>query len=134
MRFLFRLVKRLVLLALVLVLGLLSPVAYVELMCRPDGSLGFMVETTGGVLRLEAASSRSFLVYGQEGSGESDLICGAQGRAVVVRYRPSGTPTIQGEIVWLSFPGREPAASRTLKPRAEGGSRTSSPGRGATRP
>jgi hypothetical protein len=37
MRFLFRLVKRLVLLALVLVLGLLSPVAYVELMCRSAG-------------------------------------------------------------------------------------------------
>lgn len=39
MKFLFRLVKRLVLLALVLVLGLLSPVAYVELMCRPQGAL-----------------------------------------------------------------------------------------------
>ena len=75
-----------------------------ELLCRPDGSLGFMVETPGGVLRLEAASSRSFLVYGQEASGESDLVCGAQGRTIVVRYRPSGAPTVQGEGVWVSFP------------------------------
>lgn len=37
MRGLWRLVKRLVLLALVLILGLLSPIAYVEIMCRPEG-------------------------------------------------------------------------------------------------
>lgn len=37
MRFLLRWLKRLVLLLVVLVLGLLSPVAYVELMCRPQG-------------------------------------------------------------------------------------------------
>jgi hypothetical protein len=39
MRFLVRLVTRLVLLLVVLVLGLLSPVAYVETMCRPDGAV-----------------------------------------------------------------------------------------------
>jgi hypothetical protein len=91
-----------------------------ELVCRPDGSLAFMVETPGGVLRLEAASTRSFLVYGQEASGESDLVCGPHGRTIVVRYRPSGTPTVQGELVWLSFPDREPTsrsgAAATLKP------------------
>jgi tetratricopeptide (TPR) repeat protein len=87
-----------------------------ELLCRPDGSLAFMVETEGGVLRLEAASSRSFLVYGQEASGESDLVCGAQGRTIVVRYRSSGTPTVQGEVVWLSFPESEPAAGRPGAP------------------
>lgn len=38
MRFVFRLVKRLVLLVVLLVLGLLSPVAYIETMCRPAGS------------------------------------------------------------------------------------------------
>ena len=37
MRALFRWIKRLVLLLVVLILGLLSPVAYVELMCRPQG-------------------------------------------------------------------------------------------------
>ncbi|MFN5997104.1 MAG: hypothetical protein ACK47C_16190 [Paracoccaceae bacterium] len=36
---LWRLLKRLVLLLVVLVLGLLSPVAYIELMCRPQGAL-----------------------------------------------------------------------------------------------
>lgn len=39
MRFLFRWLKRLVLLVAVLVLGLLSPVAYVETLCRPQGPL-----------------------------------------------------------------------------------------------
>jgi hypothetical protein len=38
MRVLLRLIKRLVLLVLVLILGLLSPVAYVETLCRPSGS------------------------------------------------------------------------------------------------
>jgi hypothetical protein len=38
-RFLFRLVKRLVLVLVVVVLGLLSPVAYIETMCRPEGAL-----------------------------------------------------------------------------------------------
>ena len=37
MRFLLRWIRRLVLLTLVLVLGLLSPLAYVEVMCRPQG-------------------------------------------------------------------------------------------------
>ena len=37
MRALFRWLKRLVLLLVVVILGLLSPVAYVELMCRPQG-------------------------------------------------------------------------------------------------
>jgi hypothetical protein len=37
-RVLFRLLKRLVLLLVVLVLGLLSPVAYIESMCRPEGA------------------------------------------------------------------------------------------------
>ena len=38
MKALFRWIKRLVLLALVLILALLSPVAYVEVMCRPQGA------------------------------------------------------------------------------------------------
>jgi hypothetical protein len=38
-RILFRLIKRLVLLLVVLVLALLSPVAYIETMCRPQGAL-----------------------------------------------------------------------------------------------
>lgn len=37
MRTLFRWIKRLVLLVVAVILGLLSPVAYVELMCRPEG-------------------------------------------------------------------------------------------------
>jgi hypothetical protein len=37
MKALVRWLKRLVLLVVVVVLGLLSPVAYVELMCRPQG-------------------------------------------------------------------------------------------------
>ncbi len=39
MRALFRWIKRLVLLLLILILGLLSPVAYVEVMCRPQGAV-----------------------------------------------------------------------------------------------
>ena len=39
MRVLFRWIKRLVLLLVVAVLGLLSPVAYVETMCRPEGAM-----------------------------------------------------------------------------------------------
>jgi hypothetical protein len=38
MRFLFRWVKRLVLLLVILILGLLAPVLYVETMCRPEGT------------------------------------------------------------------------------------------------
>lgn len=38
MRVLFRWIKRLVLLVVVLILGLLSPVAYIETMCRPEGT------------------------------------------------------------------------------------------------
>ena len=38
MRVLFRLIKRLVLLVVLLALGLLAPVAYVETMCRPQGT------------------------------------------------------------------------------------------------
>lgn len=37
MRFLFRLTRRIVLLLVALILGLLSPVAYIETMCRPEG-------------------------------------------------------------------------------------------------
>lgn len=37
MRFVFRLLRRLVLLVVLLALGLLSPVAYIETMCRPSG-------------------------------------------------------------------------------------------------
>lgn len=39
MRFLLRWIKRLVLLVVVLILGLLLPVAYVETMCRPQGTV-----------------------------------------------------------------------------------------------
>ncbi len=38
MRALLRLIRRLVLLVLVLILGLLSPIAYVETICRPEGA------------------------------------------------------------------------------------------------
>ncbi|MGL4237683.1 hypothetical protein [Tabrizicola sp.] len=37
MRFLFRWIKRLVLLLVILIIGLLSPLAYIETMCRPQG-------------------------------------------------------------------------------------------------
>lgn len=39
MRVFFRWIKRLVLLTVALALGLLSPVAYIEMMCRPEGAL-----------------------------------------------------------------------------------------------
>ena len=39
MRLLFRWLKRLVLFAVVLILALLSPVAYIETMCRPQGAV-----------------------------------------------------------------------------------------------
>lgn len=47
MRFLLRWFKRLAILLVVLVLGLLSPVAYVELMCRPKGDGGAYAPLVG---------------------------------------------------------------------------------------
>ncbi len=47
MRGLFRLIRRLVLWGVVLVLGLLSPVAYVEVMCRPAGTASERVPLVG---------------------------------------------------------------------------------------
>ena len=39
MRAILRWIKRLVLLAVLAVLALLSPIAYIETMCRPEGTL-----------------------------------------------------------------------------------------------
>ena len=91
-----------------------------ELLCRGDGGLEFMVEAPSGMLRLLAVHAQSFLVYGsQDTSGESELVCGPQGRTVVVRYRPTEVPSVQGEVVWLKFPeepAAAPAASRSSRP------------------
>jgi tetratricopeptide (TPR) repeat protein len=92
-----------------------------ELLCRGDGGLEFMVEAPHGMLRLVAVHAQSFLVYGsQDASGESELVCGPQGRAVVVRYRPTEARSVQGELVWLMFPEEPagaPAAPRRSRPR-----------------
>jgi hypothetical protein len=76
--------------------------------CRADSSLRFTVEAPAGILRLEAPSARSFLVYEEvEGSGERELVCGPQSRPLVVRYLRSGTGFrgVQGTVIWLAFSG-----------------------------
>jgi hypothetical protein len=58
------------------------------------------------VLRLEAASTRSFLVYAAEQDGsEAEVRCGPQDRAIVVRYTRSPPPAlgVQGRVLWLEF-------------------------------
>jgi hypothetical protein len=61
MRFLVRLVTRLVLLLAVLVLGILSPVAYVETMCRPDGAVVAHKPLVGA--DWQRAEGRTLLTY-----------------------------------------------------------------------
>lgn len=76
--------------------------------CRADGSLRFTVHAPAGILRLEAPTARSFLVYGEgEASGERELTCGPQDRALVVRYQRSADEggVLQGSVLWLAFSG-----------------------------
>lgn len=61
MRVLFRLLKRLVLLLVVLVLGLLSPVAYIETMCRPQGAAQAHVPLVGA--DWQRPEGRTLLTY-----------------------------------------------------------------------
>lgn len=61
MRFLFRLIKRLVLLLVVLILGLLSPVAYIETMCRPEGAVALHDPLVGA--DWQRAEGRTLLTY-----------------------------------------------------------------------
>jgi len=95
----------------------------IHLECRPDGGLRFTVDAPGAVLLLEAASSRSFLVYGaNEAGGESELVCGLQDRPLVVRYERLEPPQsgVEGRVLWLSLPGaREPERRppRSAKPK-----------------
>jgi Tfp pilus assembly protein PilF len=79
----------------------------IHLECRSDGSLRFTVDAPHALLLLEAASARSFLVYGAgEASGESELVCGLQDRPLVVRYQRLDAPegSVQGRVLWLSLP------------------------------
>ena len=96
-----------------------------HLECRADGSLRFTVDAPPTPFLLEAASSRSFLVYGDgEASGESELVCGLQDRPLVVRYRRSDSEEggVQGHVLWLSFPRPEPApGGRHAAPRTRQG-------------
>jgi tetratricopeptide (TPR) repeat protein len=74
------------------------------LACRPDGTLRFTISADPRTVRVEAESSRSFLVHGEE-SGEVELLCGEQDRPVVVRYQPgtSDGPDTDGTLLWLAF-------------------------------
>jgi hypothetical protein len=78
----------------------------VFLACRPDGSLRFTISADPRTVRVEADSTRSFLVHGQPG-GEADLLCGEQDRPVVVRYQPGLASDDPGEadgtLLWLAF-------------------------------
>ncbi len=78
----------------------------VDLLCRPDGSLSFLVTAGAKVMRLEAESTRSFFVYsGTQESDEAEVRCGRQDRAILVRYsRPSSKALgFQGRLLWLEF-------------------------------
>jgi tetratricopeptide (TPR) repeat protein len=74
------------------------------LACRPDGSLRFTISADPKTVRVEAESSRSFLVHG-EARGEAELLCGEQDRPVVVRYQPgaTGSSDTDGILLWLAF-------------------------------
>jgi tetratricopeptide (TPR) repeat protein len=78
----------------------------VDLQCRPDGSLSFLVAAGRQVLRLEAESTRSFFVYsaGRE-EAEAEVRCGAQDRAVLIRFSRSSEEAsgVQGRVLWLEF-------------------------------
>ena len=91
----------------------------IHLECRPDGSLRFTLDAQPVLLLLEAASPRSFMVYGAgEASGESELVCGLQDRALVVRYERVDPPEggVQGRVLWLSLPAPAAAARRAGTP------------------
>lgn len=72
--------------------------------CRPDGSLRFTVVADPRTVKLEAESTRSFLVHGEE-EEQAELLCGPQDRSVAVRYTPgaSANPDLDGVVLWLSF-------------------------------
>jgi len=76
----------------------------VHLDCRPDGSLRFIVAAKPVVLRLEATSSRSFLV-GSDGQMEQRLTCGSQEAPLTIRYEPASghDPEIDGTVLWLAL-------------------------------
>jgi hypothetical protein len=76
----------------------------VFLACRTDGSLRFTISADPRTVRVEAESTRSFLVHG-EASGEAELLCGEQDRPVVVRYQPGAAddPDTDGTLLWLAF-------------------------------
>ncbi len=61
MRVLFRLFRRLILLVVVLVLGLLSPIAYIETMCRPEGLAEMRVPLVG--TEWQRPEGRTLLTY-----------------------------------------------------------------------
>ncbi|MBA3908547.1 MAG: hypothetical protein C0524_01405 [Rhodobacter sp.] len=61
MTVLFRLLKRFVLLVVVLILGLLSPVAYIETMCRPEGSAEVRTPLVGS--DWQRSEGRTLLTY-----------------------------------------------------------------------
>jgi tetratricopeptide (TPR) repeat protein len=79
----------------------------VFLACRPDGSLRFTISADPRTVRLEAETTRSFLVHGEH-QGEAELLCGEQDRRVVVRYQPGAStdPEADGVLVWLAFDER----------------------------
>ena len=72
--------------------------------CLPDGSLRFTIVADPRTVRLEAKSTRSFLVHGEE-EAQAELLCGEQDRAVVVRYAPGGgtDPEVDGAVLWMAF-------------------------------
>lgn len=61
MRVLFRLTRRLILAVVVLILGLLSPVAYIEVMCRPNGTAEARSPLVG--LEWQRPEGRTLLTY-----------------------------------------------------------------------
>ncbi len=76
----------------------------VHLDCRSDGSLRFVVAAKPEILRLAAASSRSFLV-GADGQARQRLTCGSQEAPLTIRYRPGEghDPEVDGTVLWLAL-------------------------------
>jgi hypothetical protein len=69
-----------------------------------EGHLDRALAADPRTIRVEAESTRSFLVHGGEGA-EVELPCGEQDRSVVVRYQPgtSTDPEVAGAVLWLAF-------------------------------
>lgn len=78
----------------------------VYLDCRDDGSLRFSISADPRSVKLEAASTRSFVVHGTaDPDRQVEFLCGHQDRPITVRYDPAGArgTEVNGRVLWLAL-------------------------------